>query len=165
MIPVTVSLVSMSFVVPMPGCPSQQCQSSGLRTAGGKTGNAYKGSIVRLGVGYMKLELRKDNLLITFARNDLPASLPSFSGLSGKVSVVTESGTKLMLIQASLSVLTEMRLMGQSSVWRQFLSVQLIWMGALVPSLMVNRSLTSPVASVSRVPQLAVSTDLALAGS
>ena len=132
MIPVMVSLVSTSFVVPMPGCPSQQCQSSGLRTAGGKTGNAYKGSIVGLGVGYMKLQLKKDNLLITFARNDLPASLPSFSGLSGKVSVVTESGAKLMLIRASLSVPTEMRLMGQSGVWRQFLSVQLTWMGALV---------------------------------
>jgi hypothetical protein len=104
-------------------------------------------------------------LLITFARNDLPASLLSFSGLSGKVSVVTESGAKLMLIRASLSMPTEMRLMGQSGVWRQFLSIQLTWIGALVPSLMLNRSLTSPAASVSRVPQLAVPTDLAPAGS
>ena len=138
MVPVTVSLVSTSFVVPMPGCPRWQCQSLGLRTTGGKTGNAYKGSIVGSGVGYAKLQSRKDNLLITFARNDLPASLPSFSGLSGKVSVVTESGAKLMLIRASLSVLTEMRLMGQSGAWRQFLSIQLTWIGALVPSLMVN---------------------------
>ena len=161
----TVSLVSMSHVVSMPGWPKRQCQSSGLRTVGGKTGSAYKGSMVGSGVGYTKLQSRKDNLLITFTGNDLPASRPSFSGLSRKVSVVMESGTKLTLMRASFSVPTEMRLMGQSGACRQFLSVQLTWIGAPLPSSMVNRSLTSPVANVSRVPQLAVLTHLAPAGS
>jgi hypothetical protein len=62
---------------------------------------------------------------MTLAGKDLPARRPNFSGSFGKVSVVTESGTKVTLMRASFSVPTDMRFIGQSGACRQFLSVQL----------------------------------------
>ena len=103
-------------------------------------------------MGRIKSRLRRESQQATNASKDNPESCGWVDGKK----IVAFRKEKSTDIWCSCNMPTEIRLMGTSGAWRQFVSVHMT-----VLSPMVSLILTSPIPSVVREPQLAVFTGTA----